>query len=207
MTRFSLLSLLVLSGCSFDVSLLQGRDAALDSSVFDDAVVEASDVFTPEDAFSMADAFAVDTASDAGVDAFVGEDSPAFPDAPPDSGPASLTCTDIPDISGMYRLTANIATCYIYPSGGPGVIPLTRTGACTYEFEDGSPAYHVMDGPCTISISGSSHILECNITHGPYLFGCIITEVSGGLNVSCRYSRGPTPASASCSFFMPRVAT
>ena len=197
--RLRIVIAVLLSGCSFDLQAL--RAERLDGGAVDAEV----------DAF----AFDATTADGGGLDALVGDaeasdvgtESPdAFAEtdaAAADSGPA-LTCTDIPDIAGMYGLNYGLMGCTM---ASAGALPLTRTGACTYEFQDfiTSPGNHLFNGPCTVIIEGSGYRFECNITHRIFRYTCGLTPVSGGLNVDCRYVGGdglPWDTNP-CSFFMP----
>lgn len=206
MTKQLLLVLvLCASGCAFDSSLLRGRDSG---TVESDAVMV--DAFSMEDAPEDAPAIIL---ADAGVDspdaAVTLEDSPdAFriipEDVGVDAGPV-LTCTDLPSLSGNYSLNTRLRGCGTVSYGD---VPFIRTGACTYEVDDGNPlGSQLFDGPCTVVIMGSDFILECDAAHFSYHFSCIVTPVSGGLNVTCRYSRGiPAITDPPCSFFMPQVS-
>jgi len=197
-TIIVLLLLTTFCGCSFDLSALRGGDAGV-IAPSDGALSDSpgSDSFVlGEDAASDLDASSTDAAE--APDAFAETDAAAA-----DSGPA-LTCTDIPDIAGMYGLNYGLMGCTM---NSYGALPLTRTGACTYEFQDfiTSPGNHLFNGPCTVIIEGSGYRFECNITHRIFRYTCGLTPVSGGLNVDCRYVGGDgVPWDTDpCSFFMP----
>lgn len=204
MTKQLLLALvLCASGCAFDSSLLRGRDSG---TVEPDAVLV--DTFFTEDA-SVDAVISTDAGVDSSDSVLVSEDSPdAFlvpPDVGTDSGPVT-TCTDLPSLAGSYSLNTRLRGCGTVSYGD---VPFIRTGACTYEFDDGNlVGTQLFDGPCTVMIlgSGPDFVLECDAAHFSYHFSCIITPVSGGLNVVCRYSRGlPALTDPPCSFFMPKV--
>ncbi len=200
-----ILCALILCGCSFDLSALGPRDggprdsmadAQIDAQILVDASDAEIDATTEIDSGS-------DSGSDVGTDAAVfdsGSDASMFADAGPDSGPP-LTCTDVPDISGSYRITHRLMGC---TETDYGYVPLTRLSACEYEFDDGTVTNPIFDGPCDVILLGSLYTYECDIRHGVWRYRCTLVPVSGGLNVDCRFVSGTSPLTTDpCSFFAP----
>lgn len=203
MIKHILWVLVLCSGCSFDLTALRRLDSGADSQVIGDS--EVSDVWMADEDSAVIndagiDAYAEDTGSDAGTDAFMNMD-----DGGSDAGADAhaLTCTDVPDIAGSYRVNHRLMGCTAQDFG---YIPLTRLDSCSYQFDDGSSSPPIFNGNCTVVIEGPTYRYECSITYNVWHYLCTLTPVSGGLTVDCRFVSGAAPPTTDpCSFFSPEM--
>lgn len=179
-----LLLVTLLWGCSFDFN---ARDGGIPEDGPVDAWVDAGFL----DGEILVDAYVIEAGPDANQEDASpdsGTDSGSDEDSGMDAGDDVLTCTDVPDISGRYRVTRRLMGCVPHDSG---LVTLTRIDSCNYEFDDASA--NVFDGPCELVVEGSTYRYECRITYNVWLYHCTLTRVSGGLRASCRFTSGAAP--------------